>query len=127
MAIDFRPSWMNEELAMLRETVIRFAEDEILPDEASARERGNVGPALWRKAGALGLLCADIPAEFGGGGGDFRHEAVFYEETARRALLGMNTGSHSIVAHYLLNHGTLAQSSAICRAWRAGSWSARSP
>ena len=64
---------------------------------------------IWRKAGELGLLCADIPEEYGGGGGDFRHEAVFYEEMARRGLTGMATSVHSIVAHYLLNHGTEAQ------------------
>jgi acyl-CoA dehydrogenase len=34
---------------------------------------------------------------------------VFYEETARRGLTGMATSVHSIVAHYLLNHGTDAQ------------------
>src|SRR5690606_29908422 len=33
----------------------------------------------------------------------------FYEETSRRALNGMNTSVHSIVAHYLLNHGTEEQ------------------
>jgi acyl-CoA dehydrogenase len=64
---------------------------------------------LWRKAGAAGLLCTDIPEEWGGMGGDFRHEAVFYEEAARRSLTGMSNSVHSIVAHYLLNHGTEAQ------------------
>lgn len=43
------------------------------------------------------------------GGGDFRYEAVFYEEMARRSLSGMNASVHSIVAHYLLNHGTPEQ------------------
>jgi acyl-CoA dehydrogenase len=48
----------------------------MLARRRAARERGNVGHAVWRKAGELGLLCADIPDEYGGGGGDFRHEAV---------------------------------------------------
>ena len=71
MAIHFHRSWMNEELAMLRETVIRFIEKEMLPEDEAARKRGHVGHALWRKAGELGLLCSDIPEEYGGGGGDF--------------------------------------------------------
>jgi len=109
MAIDFRRSWSDADLDLYRDSVVRFIETEMLPHDEEARKRGNVGHAIWRKAGALGLLCADIPEEYGGGGGDFRHEAVFYEEMARRALTGMSTSVHSIVAHYFLNHGTEAQ------------------
>jgi acyl-CoA dehydrogenase len=109
MAIDFTPSWLNEELTMYRETVIRFVENEIAPGDEEARKRGNVGHALWRKAGELGLLLSDIPEEYGGGGGDFRHEAVLYSEMARRALSGLGASVHTIVAHYLLNHGTEEQ------------------
>ena len=109
MAIDFSPSWMNEELALYRDTVIRFIETEMAPQDEAARKQGHVGHAIWRRAGELGLLCADIPEQYGGGGGDFRHEAVFYEEMARRSLTGMNASVHSIVAHYLLNHGTEEQ------------------
>ena len=109
MPIDFRPAWMDAELESYRDTVVRFIHREMLPDDEAARQRGHVGHALWRKAGELGLLCADIPAEHGGGGGDFRHEAILYEETARRSLTGFNSSVHSIVAHYLLNHGTTDQ------------------
>jgi len=109
MAIDFHPSWMNEELEMLRDTAIRFIESEMLPDDEAARKRGHVGNELWRKAGELGLLCADVPVEYGGGGADFRHMAVFHEEMARRALSGMCAGVHSSVAHYVLNYGTEEQ------------------
>jgi acyl-CoA dehydrogenase len=109
MAIDFSRSWMNDELEMVRDTVIRFIENEMVPDDEAARKRGHVGKEIWRKAGELGLLCADIPEQYGGGGGDFRHEAIFCEEMARRSLTGMNASVHSIVAHYLLNHGTEEQ------------------
>jgi acyl-CoA dehydrogenase len=109
MAIDFRPSWTDADLDLYRDTVVRFIEDEMLPGDAAARKRGHVGHALWRRAGEVGLLCSDIPDTWGGGGGDFRHEAVLYEEMARRCLTGMNPSVHSIVAHYLLNHGTEEQ------------------
>ena len=79
------------------------------PEDAAARARGHVGHALWRRAGEIGLLCSDIPEAYGGGVGDFRHEAVFYDVMARRGLTGMSPSVHSIVAHYLLNHGTEAQ------------------
>jgi acyl-CoA dehydrogenase len=109
MPIDFRRSWSDEDLELYRDNVIRFVETEVLPHDEEARKRGHVGHEVWRKAGALGLLCADIPEEYGGAGGDFRHEAVVYEEMSRRALTGMATSVHAIVAHYIFNHGTEEQ------------------
>lgn len=109
MPIDFRPAWLDEDLERYRDTVARFLDTEMLPGDEADRKRGHVTRELWRRAGELGLLCADIPEQYGGGGGDFRHEAVLYEEMARRGLSGMNPSVHSIVAHYLLNHGTEAQ------------------
>lgn len=109
MTIQTQRTWSDPDLELYRDTVVRFIDEELAPHDAQARERGNVGHAVWRKAGELGLLCADIPDEWGGGGGDFRHEAVVYEEMARRSLTGMNTSVHAIVAHYLLNHGTESQ------------------
>ncbi len=104
--MNFPRSWTDPDLDSWRDTCVRFIQTELLPDDAASRERGHVGHAVWRKAGALGLLCADIPEKYGGGGGDFRHEAVFSEECSRRALSGMATSVHAIVAHYFLNHGT---------------------
>ena len=109
MTLHFQRSWLDADLALYRDTVVRFVETEMAPHDATARKVGHVGHALWRQAGALGLLCTDIPESFGGAGGDFRHEAVFYEEMARRGLSGLGNSVHSIVAHYVLNHGTDAQ------------------
>ena len=109
MPLQFKRSWTNEELDSLRDTAARFIDAEMAPQDEEARRRGHVGHAIWRRAGELGLLCTDIPEGYGGGGGDFRHEAVIHEEMARRGLTGMSNSVHSIVAHYFLNHGTEAQ------------------
>ena len=109
MAMNLTRSWADEDLDRWRDTCVRFVEDELMPDDEAARQRGNVGHAVWRKAGELGLLCTDVPEAYGGGGGDFRHEAVLYEECARRGLSGWANSVHTIVAHYFLNHGTEAQ------------------
>ncbi|MFN3736872.1 acyl-CoA dehydrogenase family protein [Hydrogenophaga sp.] len=109
MPITFERSWSDSDIEQYRDTVVRFIDDHMQPDDEAARQRGHVGHELWRRAGEAGLLCTDIPEEWGGAGGDFRHEAVFYEEMSRRSLTGMNASVHSIVAHYLLNHGTEAQ------------------
>lgn len=106
MPLEFKRSWDAEEVETFRDNWVRFVETEMQPDDEAARKRGHVGHELWRRAGELGFLCVDIPEEWGGAGGDFRHEAVLHEEMARRALGGMSIGVHSIAAHYLLNHGT---------------------
>ena len=105
----YASSWMDEDLAIYRRAVTRFVETEMLPHDARWRREHTVGHEIWRKTGELGFLCADIPAEYGGAGGDFRHEVVLYEELGRRGLSGFGQGVHSIAAHYLLNHGTEVQ------------------
>jgi len=101
--------WMDEELAIFRDAVSRFVEAEMVPHEELWRRQQNVGRDIWRKAGAMGLLCTDVSADYGCGGGDFRHETVLYEELGRRGLSGFGQGVHSICAHYLVNHGTEEQ------------------
>ena len=122
MTIHFERSWSDADLVLYRDTVARFIEAEMVPDDAAARERGHVGHAIWRRAGELGLLCSDIPEGWGGGGGDFRHEAVFHEEMARRGLSGMATSVHSIVAHYFMNHGTEVQKRRYLPRMARGEW-----
>ena len=101
--------WMDEDLAIFREAAARFIEAEMVPHDAEWRRQQNVGKEIWRKAGANGLLCTDVSAEYGGVGGDFRHETVLYEELCRRGLSGFGQGVHSICAHYFVNHGTEEQ------------------
>jgi acyl-CoA dehydrogenase len=101
--------WMDGDLSIFRDAAARFLESEMVPSDAQWRKQQHVGRDIWRKAGAMGLLCTDISADYGGAGGDFRHEAVLYEELARRGLSGFGQGVHSICAHYLVNHGTEQQ------------------
>jgi acyl-CoA dehydrogenase len=65
---------------------------------------------LWNKAGEMGLLCVSIPAEYGGGGGSFAHEAVIMDQLGRKAGDGWGISLHNaIVAHYILNYGSEEQ------------------
>jgi len=105
----YESPWMDDDLRMLREAVSRFVETEMLPHEAQWRKQKHVDRGTWRKVGEAGFLLMDVPAEYGGGGGDFRHEAVLYEECNRRGLSGFGQGVHSIAAHYVLNYGTEEQ------------------
>jgi len=107
----YESPWMDDDLRMLREAVSRFVETEMLPHEAQWRKQKHVDRGTWRKVGEAGFLLMDVPGEYGGGGGDFRHEAVLYEECNRRGLSGFGQGVHSIAAHYVLNYGTEEQKS----------------
>ncbi len=105
----YESPWMDDDLRMLREAVSRFVETEMLPHEARWRAQKHVDRSTWRQVGEAGFLLMDVPTEYGGGGGDFRHEAVLYEECNRRGLSGFGQGVHSIAAHYVLNYGTAEQ------------------
>ena len=102
-------AWMDDDLRMLREAIARFVETEFVPNDARWRRQHHVDKDAWRKIGAAGFLCMDVPAKYGGGDGDFRHETLLYEELNRRGLSGFGQGVHSICAHYVLNHGTEEQ------------------
>jgi acyl-CoA dehydrogenase len=105
----YESPWMDDDLRMLRDAIARFVQTEMLPHDARWRKQKHVDKELWRKIGEAGFLLLDVPAEYGGGGGDFRHEAVLYEETNRLGLSGFGQGVHSIAAHYVLNYGSEAQ------------------
>jgi acyl-CoA dehydrogenase len=100
---------MDDELELFRDAARRFVEKEIVPNDARWREQHLVDRDLWTKAGAVGLLCTDIPAEYAGLGGDVRHEAIVVEEVGRKGVTSFGHVVHSIVAHYVLNHGTEEQ------------------
>ena len=100
----------REDHEMFRTTVRRFFEKECVPRQSEWDKAGRVDRETWLKAGREGLLCTTIPAEYGGGGGDFGHVAVFNEEFARAGLSGPGFGMHSdIIAPYIHRVGNEAQ------------------
>ena len=105
----YESPWMDDELRLLRDSIARLVEAELLPRDTRWRAQHHVDRETWRQVGDAGFLLMDVPAAYGGGGGDFRHEAVLYEELNRRGLSGFGQGVHSICAHYVLNHGSEEQ------------------
>jgi acyl-CoA dehydrogenase len=106
---DYRSPWLDDELELYRDAARRFVDTEIVPNDERWREQHHVDRDLWNRAGAAGVLCTDIPAEYGGLGGDARHEAVVTEAVAGRGITSFGHTVHSILAHYVLNHGTEEQ------------------
>jgi acyl-CoA dehydrogenase len=63
-----------------RATARRFFKKEIEPFVKEWQNDVFFPAEVFKKAGSAGLLCAGIPAAYGGGGGDFLHHAILYEE-----------------------------------------------
>jgi len=100
----------NSDHNLFRDTVRRFIEEHVTPFHAQWEKDGQVPKDLWTKAGQLGLLCCNVPEEYGGMGGDFLHSTILIEEMARAGTTGPTFYLHSdIVAPYLVDFGTEEQ------------------
>ena len=100
----YESPWLNEDARMFRDSVRQFIRHEFAPHQERWRAQHGPDAEAWAKAGRAGILLADIPEDYGGGGGSFAHEAVVLEEMARQ---GVHFGSqvHTTVAHYVLAYG----------------------
>ena len=114
---EYKSPWLTPELEMLQEASRRFFEEQFVPREEEWAHNMLMDRSAWNEAGAMGLLCASIPEEYGGGGGSLAHDIVIFSEQSR-ALIGSfsNTVHSGIVAHYLLHYGTEEQK----RRWLPG-------
>ena len=110
--IDFKnPDWYEEEdINIFREAVFGFYDREMAPHSESFRKNKVVDRKYWNMAGEMGLLNCAIPEEYGGGGGDYRHEMIIMEELVRAKVDGFGLSLHNaIVAPYILHYGTEEQ------------------
>jgi acyl-CoA dehydrogenase len=107
-----RPSFMqDEDIVIFEDSVIRFFDDHA-PESRTAkwREDGIVERAMWNEAAEAGLSCLSIPEEYGGMGGDYRHEAVLIEQLGLKGVDGFGLSLHNaIVAPYIYHYGTEEQ------------------
>jgi acyl-CoA dehydrogenase len=105
-----KPAWMTEELELLEASCRQFFQQECVPHYDRWEKQGCVDRDIWTKAGAAGLLCAGIPEEYGGAGGNFAHEAVIALEANRAGISGLGIPLHNaIVAPYIFNYGSSEQ------------------
>ncbi|MGH3451435.1 MAG: acyl-CoA dehydrogenase family protein [Haloechinothrix sp.] len=100
-------SWSNSDLEDFRDLARTFCQKELVPNQERWAEQKHVDRDLWTKAGEVGLLGLSIPEEYGGGGGNFTHEAVLLEEQARSGDSAWGVAVHSgIVNHYVLAYAS---------------------
>ncbi len=102
--------WMTEDLEIFKDAAGKFFEAECVPHAERWEEQGHVDREIWNKMGEMGFLNASISDEYGGAGGDFRHEAVLYEQQCKKNAGGIGVSVHSgICAHYIQSYGTEEQ------------------
>ena len=106
MTTNYQSKWSDPDVEMFRDSVKKFVEIEFAPYDKQWKQQQHVDKSVWLKAGEMGLLCTDIPEQYGGMGADFRFEVVMAEEFWGRGYNAFGSMVHTLVANYLLNHGT---------------------
>ena len=87
---------LGEDIDVLRETVRRFAQDEIAPRAAEIDTSNEFPMDLWEKMGALGLHAITVPEADGGINMGYLAHCVAIEEISRAsASVGLSYGAHS--------------------------------
>ena len=87
---------LGEDLDALRETVRKFALEEIAPKSAEVDRSNDFPMELWEMMGNLGLHGITISEEFGGVDMGYLAHCVAVEEISRaNAAIGMSYGAHS--------------------------------
>ncbi len=107
---NYTSPWMTEDLTIFEDAASKFMTNEFVPLADKWTKQGIVDRDAWTKAGEAGLLCTSIPEEYGGGGGDYRHEAILTEVQTRLGVAGWGQSVHSLIcSHYFLAYGTEEQ------------------
>ena len=102
---------LNDELALLRDSLRSFAREQIAP-RAAAIDKSNEFPRdLWPKLGELGLLGITVEEAYGGAGMGYLAHVIAMEEISRAsASVGLSYGAHSnLCVNQIRRNGNDAQ------------------
>jgi isovaleryl-CoA dehydrogenase len=102
---------LGQDIEMLRDTVNKFATDEIAPRAAAIDEENLFPHDLWRKFGDLGVLGLTVSEEYGGAQLGYLAHMVAMEEISRAsAAVGLSFGAHSnLCVNQLHRNGSAEQ------------------
>jgi acyl-CoA dehydrogenase len=116
--MQYRSSWMTEELDAFRDQFRKFLAKDLAPHAEKWRHQKMVDRSAWRSLGEMGALLTRVPETYGGLGATFAYEAAVFEDiesVVPEALSGVGVSS-GIVAQYILNYGSEEQK----RRWLPG-------
>ena len=99
----------DESHALFRDAVRKFFERELTPNLDRWEEERIVDKAFWRKCGAAGLLCPQVPEAYGGLGLDFGYNAVVTEELSYAGSSASLPLQSDIIVDYVIEYGSEEQ------------------
>jgi len=99
---------LEEEVTLFSDSVGRWVDDHCPPEEIERwKDDGIVPRELWEKAAQAGLSCVSTPEEWGGMGGDYRHEVALMRQLGWKGADHFGLSLHNaIVAPYIFHYGT---------------------
>jgi glutaryl-CoA dehydrogenase len=122
------PLLLEEELAsderMVRDTARGYAQDKLLPRVVEAFRHEKSDPAIFREMGALGLLGATIPAEYGGADLNYVCYGLIAREVERvdSGYRSMMSVQSSLVMYPIFTYGDEAQRRKYLPRLASGEW-----
>jgi len=102
----------KSDLTLFRDMVLRVLETEVTPHYEDWEQAEIVPRNLWNTLGAAGMLCIDLPEQYGAAEANFGIAMMIQEELSRLGYGGLCSGYNihsNIVAPYINNYGTLEQ------------------
>ena len=116
----------TDEQRMFRETVYRFAKEEIAPLCEEADLHGEFNMEIFRKMAGMGLLGLPYPEAYGGSGADFITCCLAGEAMGHAGVDGGHTlawGAHTYLCGAdIMQHGTHEQKSKYLPKLASGEW-----
>ncbi len=99
-------SFDQAELELFRDNVRRFLENEIQPHYEQWEKEGWMPREYWHKLGENGLLCVDMPEQYGGSGVSFHFSMVVNNEMSHMGLCSLATAIsvHSDICAPYIEH-----------------------
>ncbi|AEG47879.1 Long-chain-acyl-CoA dehydrogenase [Sphingobium chlorophenolicum L-1] len=101
----------DEEVAMFEHSVLGFIDRFAKPEDAERwRKNKQVDRSVWVEAAKAGLLGVSVPPEYGGAGGDLRHEIVITKELGHACADALTISLHNaVIIPYFVSFGTEEQ------------------
>jgi len=97
----------TEDHILFRKNIKAFLQKEVIPYIPKWEKDGIVPKSVWKKMGANGFLCTNLPEEFGSMDGDFLYSVIAAEEITKTNHFGLISFLHSeIVAPYINAYGS---------------------